>query len=58
MADTKPELMAWDKKSLAKWKANNDLHVLLIMRQDALAKAAAVVQAYFEGVEGLNKRLG
>lgn len=47
-----------DKKALAKWKSNNDLHVLLIMRQNGLSKAQAVVQAYHEGVDGLSKRLG
>lgn len=50
-------MMAKDKKSFAAWKANNDLHVLLVIKQDGLSKSQAVVQAYFEGVDGLNKRL-
>ncbi len=47
-----------DKKALPKWKGNFDLHVLLVMRQNECSKAVAAVQAYHEGVEGLNKRLG
>lgn len=47
-----------DKKALSAWKANLDLHVLLIMRVHKLSKAQALVQAYHEGVEGLSKRLG
>lgn len=58
MADEVTKRMHADKKSLSSWKANNDLHVLLIVRQDVVSKATAVVQAYFEGVDGLNKRLG
>nr|QJB21597.1 MAG: hypothetical protein [Microvirus sp.] len=46
-----------DKKALAKWRTNHDLHVLMIMNKHGLTKAQAVVQAYHEGVEGLNKRL-
>lgn len=47
-----------DKKALAKWRTNHDLHVLMIMNKHGLTKAQAVVQAYHEGVDGLNKRLG
>lgn len=47
-----------DKQAIAKWRQNHDLHVLLIMRQNGLTKPQALVQAYHEGVEGLNKRLG
>lgn len=47
-----------DKKALAAWKANADLHVLLIMRQNGVAKSVAATQAYHEGVDGLTKRLG
>lgn len=47
-----------DKSAKAAWKTNHDLHVLLIMKKHGLSKADAVVQAYHEGIEGLNKRLG
>lgn len=58
MADeVKPELMVKDKKAFASWKTNNELHVMLCMKQNGLTKSQAGVQAYFEGVEGLNKRL-
>lgn len=53
----KAELMVQDKKAGASWRQNFDLHVLLIQKQAGLAKPYALVQAYFEGVEGLNKRL-
>lgn len=46
-----------DKKALASWKNNHELHLLLIQRQNGLTKAQALVQAYHEGVEGLSKRL-
>lgn len=46
-----------DKKALAAWKSNFDLHVLLIIRQNGLSKSQAVIQAYHEGVEGLSTRL-
>lgn len=46
-----------DKKALLAWRTNHDLHVLLLMKQEKLSKGAAVVQAYHEGVDGLNKRL-
>lgn len=54
MADN---LLSRDKKTFAAWKANSDLHVVLIVKQDGLSKSVAAVQAYYEGVEGLNKRL-
>lgn len=47
-----------DKKALAAWKTNADLHVLLIMKQHGVSKSVAVTQAYFEGVDGVKKRLG
>lgn len=47
-----------DKKAVQNWKANHDLHVLLIIKQNGLTKSQAVVQAYHEGLDGLNKRLG
>lgn len=50
-------LMVTDKKALAAWRANYDLHVLLLMKQHGLTKSQAVVQAYHEGAEHLNKRL-
>lgn len=59
MADevkTAPTVLT-DKKALANWRTNFDLHVLMIMKQHSLTKAQAVVQAYHEGVVGLNKRL-
>ncbi|GHA11875.1 hypothetical protein GCM10007989_02780 [Devosia pacifica] len=46
-----------DKKALLNWRTNHDLHVLLIMKQHKLTKSQALVQAYHEGAEGLNKRL-
>lgn len=49
--------MVNDKKTAAKWRANFDLHVLLLMKQYGLTKSQAVVQAYHEGVEHLSKRL-
>lgn len=59
MADEKkPAPAMLDKKALASWKANADLHVLLIMRQNGVSKSQATVQAYHEGVDGLSKRLG
>lgn len=47
-----------DKTAKAAWKTNHDLHVLLIQKKHGLSKADASVQAYHEGIEGLNKRLG
>lgn len=47
-----------DKQAVAKWRTNHDLHVLMIMKRHDLTKAQAIVQAYHEGVDGLNKRLG
>lgn len=47
-----------DKKAVANWRTKHDLHVLMIMEKNGLTKAQAVVQAYHEGVDGLNKRLG
>jgi len=35
-----------------------DLHVGLVLKQDKLTKAKAIIQAYKEGTEGLNARLG
>lgn len=46
-----------DKKAFAAWRTNHDLHVLLLMK-GGKTKAEALVHAYYEGVEGLNKRLG
>lgn len=46
-----------DKKAIVEWRNNHDLHVLLIMKQNAVTKPIAVVQAYHEGIEGLQKRL-
>jgi hypothetical protein len=46
-----------DKKALLGWKTNHDLHVLLIMKRHGLSKGQAMVQAYHEGAEGLQKRL-
>lgn len=46
-----------DKKALLNWRTNHDLHVLMIMKRHGLSKGQALVQAYFEGAEGLNKRL-
>lgn len=51
-----PALLAKaDQKS---WRQSHDLHVLLIMKQVGLSKPNALVQAYSEGLVGLNKRLG
>ena len=47
-----------DKTAAKKWRTKHDLHVALLMEKHGLSKADAVVQAYHEGVEGLNKRLG
>lgn len=58
MTETKMHAFLNDAKALAKWKANFDLHVLLIMKQNDLPKAKAIVQAYHEGIDGLTKRLG
>jgi hypothetical protein len=52
------ETAVLDKKARAAWRTNHDLHVLLIMRQNDVSKADAGVQAYFEGLDGLKKRLG
>lgn len=53
-----PSRVVLDKKGLAAWKTNADLHVLLIMKQHpGVSKSNAVVQAYHEGVDGLGKRL-
>lgn len=51
-------LMVSDKAAFAEWRKNFDLHVLLLMKKHKLSKAVALVQAYHEGVDGLNKRLG
>lgn len=61
MADTttlkvRPQVMT-DKKALLNWRTNHDLHVLLLMKQHGLTKGQATVQAYCEGVEGLNARM-
>lgn len=40
------------------WRNNFGLHVALLVKKHGLSKADATVQAYHEGVEGLNKRLG
>ena len=58
MAEVKVHTILTDKKALANWKRNHDLHVLLVMKQHNIAKAEALVQVYHEGSEGLNKRLG
>ena len=47
-----------DKAAGKQWRTNFDLHVLLIAKKHGLSKADATVQAYHEGVDGLNKRLG
>lgn len=48
-----------DKKAFGAWRTNFDLHVLMLMKKHpVLSKAQAQVQAYHEGVDGLNKRLG
>lgn len=57
MADEVKHRVMDDKKSMQNWRTNYDLHVLMIMKQHGLTKAQACVQAYAEGVEGLNKRL-
>lgn len=46
-----------DKGAFNAWRTNHDLHVLLLMKAGK-TKAQALVLAYHEGVEGLNKRLG
>ena len=45
-----------DKKALQTWRRKHDLHVLLIMERDGLSKPNALVQAYHEGIEGLQGR--
>lgn len=55
-ANTSPALL--DKKALASWRVNFDLHVLLLMKQLNVSKAVATTQAYFETLDGLKKRLG
>lgn len=57
MTDQNKLQVMTDKKAVANWRTNYDLHVLMIMKQHGLTKAQAIVQAYAEGVEGLNKRL-
>lgn len=46
-----------DKKAIAKAKADHDLHVLLIIRQDEISKSKAITIAYAEGAAGLKERL-
>lgn len=58
MVDTPKYPVLTDKKAVQNWRANHDLHILLIIKQNGLTKSQAVVQAYHEGHEGLNKRLG
>lgn len=48
--------MILDKKALSNFKRGLDLHVLLIMEQEKVTKAAALAQAYHEGVEGRARR--
>lgn len=38
-------------------KAEFDLHVLLIMKQDGLSKSKALLKAYIEGLGGVARRL-
>lgn len=45
------------KKRLKAAKANHDLHVLLLMRQQNLSKTEATLLAYLDGVLGLDQRL-
>lgn len=47
-----------EKKALAAWKREFDLHVMLIMKQERVSKAVALIQAYHEGVETQATRLG
>lgn len=49
--------MMLEKKALAKHKQSHDLHVLLLIKQESVTKSAAQVQAYHEGIEGLQRRL-
>lgn len=58
MADEKVFTVLTDKKALQNWRNKHDLHVLLVMQQNGLSKAQALVQVYHEGADGLNKRLG
>lgn len=46
-----------DKKAVLNWRTNHDLHVLMIMKQHGMTKGQASVQAYAEGVDGLNRRM-
>lgn len=39
-------------------KADFDLHILLIMRQEGITKAKAQFRAWLEGEQGLAARLG
>lgn len=55
-SQVKPALL--DKKAATAWRTNHDLHVLLLMKQESVTKPVAQVQAYFEGVDGLKKRMG
>ena len=55
--DVKTVSVITDKKALLNWRTNHDLHVLLIMKRHGLTKSQALVQAYHEGAEGLQKRL-
>lgn len=50
--------MIIDKKALATWKRNHELHVLLLMQRHNITKSAALVQAYAAGNEGLTELLG
>lgn len=56
--EMKKHVVMTDKKAIANWRLNHDLHVGLIMKTHGLTKTVASVQAYAEGVEGLTKRLG
>jgi hypothetical protein len=47
-----------DKVSKKNWSKNFLLHVMLIEHHNGLSKSEAQVQAYFEGFDGLKKRLG
>lgn len=46
------------KKAILQFKRDFDLHTLMIMKTEAIAKPAAQALAYSEGHAGIAKRLG
>ncbi|QCS37034.1 hypothetical protein [Tortoise microvirus 43] len=54
-----PEVVVKTEKARVKGaKASHDLHVLLLMRTHGLSKSEAIVLAYLDGYDGVDKRMG